>query len=345
MNITPYNDSINIDQIYTQNKGWRSVGLSIIKKTAIPSKDSIIKKSIEEKEEDDANNKNNFNTIRESSGMACFRFESVGKEKKFQILLVKKRYTYNFVAFVFGQYTKKDEKRLKSLFSGMTLQEKLDILSLNFEILWYKIWLELPNIHYNKKNESNKSSNSIVLSKNWEELYNKKASSCNIPYSITSVSKLELYMKKKNKFETCFVSDNGERLRNLIMNTKMKELVWEIPKGRINKNEESLDCAIREFKEETNIDIDSYSIIFNIRPIIETYVSSNVKYIHTYHMAFSPEKIEPIISFKYDNQISEIEQIRWVNIDEIKFIDQGGRLLRIVESIYTAWKAKYKHIK
>lgn len=33
---------------------------------------------------------------------------------------------------------------------------------------------------------------------------------------------------------------------------------WSIPKGELNNNEERIDCAIREFKEETSVDLSSY---------------------------------------------------------------------------------------
>ena len=78
---------------------------------------------------------------KKSYGVACCRFN---KKNKLQILLIKKRYTYCFAAFVLGQYNK-NEKYLKFLFNGMTVQEKIDILSLNFDILWYKIWMEIPS--------------------------------------------------------------------------------------------------------------------------------------------------------------------------------------------------------
>ena len=60
--------------------------------------------------------------LKKSYGIACCRFNKA--TNMLEILLIKKRYTYSFVAFVFGQYNKKDEKRLKFLFNGMTLQEK-----------------------------------------------------------------------------------------------------------------------------------------------------------------------------------------------------------------------------
>lgn len=72
-----------------------------------------------------------------SVGVACTRFTSTGME----ILLVKKRYTYAFNKFVNGRYRSEERLNLIALFDCMTADEKLDILSLNFTQIWYRIWL------------------------------------------------------------------------------------------------------------------------------------------------------------------------------------------------------------
>lgn len=74
---------------------------------------------------------------RVSVGVACCRFTPNGME----ILLVKKRYTYAFNKFVNGRYRSDDRAALIALFDNMTADEKLDILSLNFTQIWYRIWL------------------------------------------------------------------------------------------------------------------------------------------------------------------------------------------------------------
>lgn len=280
--------------------------------------------------------------LKKSYGIACCRFNKA--TNMLEILLIKKRYTYSFVAFVFGQYNKKDEKRLKFLFNGMTLQEKIDILSLRFDMLWYKIWLEFPEISYAPKFEFDISS-AEAITNTWKELYKQKAASNFVPYNMNSMSKLDFYIKKKNKFETTFISDNGKRLRSLIMDTKNNELIWEIPKGRKNKKETVLDCAIREFKEETNMDIDSYNIMFNINPIVESHVSANVNYFNSYYIAYTTKNIDPTVTFRGSDQISEIGSIRWVNLSEVKFIDYSGRLYKLVQRIFHIFKSKYKHVK
>jgi 8-oxo-dGTP pyrophosphatase MutT (NUDIX family) len=78
-------------------------------------------------------------TINEKSsvGIACVR----RNQSAMEILLVKKRYTYSFNKFVNGRYRSDNNQELIKLFGGMTLDEKLDIISLNFTQIWYRIWL------------------------------------------------------------------------------------------------------------------------------------------------------------------------------------------------------------
>lgn len=281
------------------------------------------------------------NDYRKSSGISCIRYNK--STKKYEILVIKKRYSYFFASFVFGQYNKKDDKRLKFLFDGMTVQEKIDILSLKFDILWYKIWLEIPEVFHKPKLNFDVT-DVESMAKTWKEIYKQKASNNFVKYDSGSMSKLDFYIKKKNKFESSFVSDNGKRLRSLLTDSTHAELHWEIPKGRRSKNETVMDCAIREFEEETNIGIESYNIMFNIDPIVESYVSSHIKYIHSYYIAYTSKVFEPSIKFSNGNQISEVDSIKWVDMDEIQYIDHSGRLQKLVQRIFNIFKSKYKYI-
>ncbi len=57
-----------------------------------------------------------------------------------EVLLVHKRFTYAFSAFVNGKYEFNDTY-INSLLQQMTVEELMDIWSLNFEQLWYRVWL------------------------------------------------------------------------------------------------------------------------------------------------------------------------------------------------------------
>ena len=68
--------------------------------------------------------------------------------------------------------------------------------------------------------------------------------------------------------------------------TKWVEQEWGFPKGRRNYKESNINCALREFEEETGYDKQSVSIIKNLLPFEETFVGSNLKsYKHIYFFA------------------------------------------------------------
>jgi 8-oxo-dGTP pyrophosphatase MutT (NUDIX family) len=55
--------------------------------------------------------------------------------------LIQRRYTYAFADFIHGKY-KPHSRVVLSMLNAMTNQEILDILSLNFEMMWFRIWLK-----------------------------------------------------------------------------------------------------------------------------------------------------------------------------------------------------------
>lgn len=60
---------------------------------------------------------------------------------------------------------------------------------------------------------------------------------------------------------------------------------WGFPKGRRMRGETDLDCALREFHEETNISREAYSVVNNLR-LEETFTGLNgIRYRHVYFVA------------------------------------------------------------
>ena len=85
----------------------------------------------------------------------CRRNENTGRP---EALLAHKRYTYAFAEFVHGRYARGCAgsnaalRCVAPIFGRMTREELFDILSLNFEQMWYRIWLTADNRDlYNKK--------------------------------------------------------------------------------------------------------------------------------------------------------------------------------------------------
>jgi 8-oxo-dGTP pyrophosphatase MutT (NUDIX family) len=92
---------------------------------------------------------------------------------------------------------------------------------------------------------------------------------------------------------------------------------WGFPKGRRNPYETDLNCAIREFQEETGLKRSDFNIIQNTYPISETFFGSNqVHYCHKYYIAVCNKNIDVEMNLDDHHMISEIGDIKWCSLDE-----------------------------
>ena len=136
--------------------------------------------------------------------------------------------------------------------------------------------------------------------------------------------------------EACYYKpeyDNSlAKFEQLVKNGKLEYLLekseikwddteWGIPKGRRNENESDLDCAIREFGEETGIDTKLLTIHSNIIPITETYLGTNgISYKHIYYIATIDTNDNNI--FNIDNvKINENDKEQTKEINDIRLMD------------------------
>ena len=88
----------------------------------------------------------------------------------------------------------------------------------------------------------------------------------------------------------------------------VKEIVghWGLPKGHIEQGETEIETAIREVKEETNLDVTlDKEKKYEINYIIDGEIDKEVVYF-----------IAKTINGETKKQYSEIDEIRWVPINE-----------------------------
>lgn len=90
---------------------------------------------------------------------------------------------------------------------------------------------------------------------------------------------------------------------------------WGFPKGRKNFNETDINCALREFKEETGIKSELLSMITNIVPYEEIFTGSNFKsYKHKYYLGYI-ENGEAVINLK-GFQKDEVGDMEWKTLQD-----------------------------
>jgi 8-oxo-dGTP pyrophosphatase MutT (NUDIX family) len=91
---------------------------------------------------------------------------------------------------------------------------------------------------------------------------------------------------------------------------------WEIPKGRKNINEKNINCAIREFKEETSLDSSQYKIINAIDPIHDVFTGTNMKeYRHIFYTSVYNDT--NMINYNMINYNNEIDMVSWCGWNEL----------------------------
>ena len=137
------------------------------------------------------------------------------------------------------------------------------------------------------------------------------------------------------------MQDGGKKLRKTIMASTHADLVWEIPKGRLSPQEKELDCAIREFEEETSIRSENITIMVDQGTVVDTFVDNGVCYRYVYFLAVSRKDIVPKVNFKQFSQIIETQNIKWVSMEEIKITFKAknkNNLVRLYKKIIKKFK-------
>lgn len=277
-------------------------------------------------------NKNNKLSYKTSFGLALCRYNK-NKNNCIEILSIKKRFTYHYSCFIHGYWNShiRNESKINSyikyLLNNMSFQEKLMILSMNFGNMWWYMWLKNPEKGINMFDTNFKDNSNIIQ----------------------SVNDYKTFFQKKNKFEKKFMYDEGKYLHQMINNSKNCEEIWEIPKGSKNENEKDLDAAIREFTEETLFDNTYYNILYHVEPAISIYKDNKTIYKHIYFIAELNESgynnkniMFPKINFKSESQISEVADIKWLNISHIENINIPTKIKKNMIKLYKNVMNKFK---
>jgi 8-oxo-dGTP pyrophosphatase MutT (NUDIX family) len=201
-----------------------------------------------------------------------------------EYLLIRRRNSLNYVEFIRGKYDINNLDYIEKSVNFITKKEKELIKNNNFDTLWKDLWGE-ENI--NNSNEYEESIQKFNLLKNG--FYIKK-------------NDINLFVKFDKLINDCVYN--------------YEEPEWGFPKGRRNLKEKNIDCAKREFEEETTINEDNINII-NMTPLEETYIASNgLKYKHIYYISqIKNQNIELKIDFKNKNQNIEIGGIGWFSFN------------------------------
>ena len=108
---------------------------------------------------------------------------------------------------------------------------------------------------------------------------------------------------------------------------KQKQGFWGFPKGHMEQGESEIQTAIRETKEETNLDV----IIENKTRFCLNYIieDENINKEVVYYIA----KVDGKINIK--PQIEEVNSIAWIDIDKVEAILTFDNLKELWKNVIT----------
>jgi 8-oxo-dGTP pyrophosphatase MutT (NUDIX family) len=229
-----------------------------------------------------------------SIGVIAYRYNAANV---LEYLLVRRKDTIGYIEFIRGKYVVNNKTYIQNLLSEMTLTEKNNLLTKDFDTLWYNLWGNCISNHF-KSEEKNARDKFDALT-----------------------SGLATYSLK-----TLIAASD----------TAWTEPEWGFPKGRHNNLEKDLSCGLREFEEETGFPTHCVSVIQNILPYEEIFTGSNYKsYKHKYYVGKIQTLQEPQKPFQV-SEISKIEwctyeqalhYIRPYNLEKINVLQKVNTLL------------------
>ncbi len=100
------------------------------------------------------------------------------------------------------------------------------------------------------------------------------------------------------------------------INSNYLSTEWEIPKGKKKSNETNLQCAMREFQEETSLSNKEYELLSCLDPIHDIFIgTNNIEYKHIFYTTLYDNNID-IINYK-NNEIEEIKWCKWSDLNDM----------------------------
>jgi ADP-ribose pyrophosphatase YjhB (NUDIX family) len=209
-----------------------------------------------------------------------------------EYLMICRSNTFGYIDFMKGNYSLNNLQHIQILINEMTVSEKYDILTLTFEELYIRL-TKPSKQHINVRNDESK--------KKFECL----RTGLIVSGEIVSLQKL-------------IDCSNSQWINN----------EWEFPKGRKNYKEKDLDCAKREFQEETGISSTKLQIINNVMPFEETFIGSNQKcYKNVYYLGIIDTDVEltnyqetEVSIMEWKSYTECIESIRDYNVEKISLL-------------------------
>ncbi len=193
--------------------------------------------------------------------------------KSVESVIVRRKYTYNFIHLIRGTYELELESIIRSI-NLLTKSEYIDLITKSYDKLWQNIW---------GKTGTNFETNTD-------------------------------YIKGFEQFR--LLRENIIPQISHKINIKYTEPEWGFAKGKRISLETNIECAKREFFEETGLSESDYDLLDRLYPMIETVVGSNgITYRHIYYIALLKSDIDTNSLKNNINSNFEIGDIKSISIE------------------------------
>jgi 8-oxo-dGTP pyrophosphatase MutT (NUDIX family) len=202
--------------------------------------------------------------------------------KPIKYLMIQRRESIGFVEFMRGKYRVSDLDYVQQQIEGMTLVERERLITVPFDDLWDALWGVSKDGNHTYKNEREQA---------------------------------------KQKLDQLRAGTPSLEAMCKAIPAPFNTPEWGFPKGRRDMHENEYACAMREFREETNISPADIYTIRNLEPLSESFRGTNsVRYCHKYFMAYVPKNVADLVTMPppglnhYMSQ--EVGDIRWCTLEE-----------------------------
>ena len=209
-----------------------------------------------------------------SYGVILFKFTN----GRIEYLMIRRKDSFGYIDFLRGKYSPYNINQVQSMINEMSIDERNCIMTERFDVMWKQMWGDTSKSQY--RNEE-----------------------------YASAKKMDLLMSG------VVVNDEKVTLEDLIARSTSSwhETEWEFPKGRRDAKEKDLDCALREFEEETGISQTKITVVENVLPFEEIFIGTNHKsYKHKYFLAHMNDKNITLGNY----QKNEVSKLTWKTIEE-----------------------------
>lgn len=195
-------------------------------------------------------------------------------------LMIRRRDSLSYVEFLRGKYRLENTEYISMLINGMTVEERSRLLSLPFDKLWENLWYSQITRQFRNEYEHAK----------------------------------RIFESIKQTGDT-----NGKLLTRYIDDaiTKWTDAEWGFPKGRRSIHETEINCALREFTEETGLPAKVLTVLKDELPLYEEYIGTNgIPYKQKYFIGSCAN--DTLAQIQPHNKVMsrEIGDIGWFTFEE-----------------------------